>query len=53
MINSTEIKKQVNVDIDENLWFKAKIAALQQKMTVKDWLAEAIQEKLFRTSSQQ
>lgn len=53
MINSSEAIKPKNVDVDENLWLKAKIAAIQQKTSLKDWLAEAIEEKLTRTPSQQ
>jgi predicted HicB family RNase H-like nuclease len=41
-------EKQVVVELDEDLWAKAKSQAALQKRTVKEWLDEAIREKLSK-----
>ena len=39
-------KKVVNVELDEDLWMRARSVALLEKKTISQWLAEAIELKL-------
>lgn len=41
-------KKNHNIEIDDDLWRKARATALIEQKLFKDWLAEAIKEKLAR-----
>jgi predicted HicB family RNase H-like nuclease len=38
--------KPTMVNLDEDLWLEAKKQAMEQKISVKEWLAQAIKEKL-------
>ena len=39
-------EKLCSADLDEDLWTRARSAAVLQKTLMKDWLADAIKEKL-------
>ena len=39
---------QVSFDVSDCLWTNAKIQALKQKKLLREWLADAIQEKINR-----
>ena len=47
VVNNSQIS-QVAFDVDDSLWANAKIQAIKKRMLLKDWLAEAIQEKIDR-----
>ncbi len=41
-------KKHINMDVDPDLWRQAKRAAVEQDLSLREWVADAIQEKLER-----
>jgi hypothetical protein len=53
MQNTTSDIKQVVVDISEKLWLQAKSSAALKNIPLKDFVANAIQEKLDRESTTQ
>ncbi len=38
--------KRVNMDIDSELWKSVKKAAIDQDIEIRDWVAQALKEKL-------
>ncbi len=52
VVNNSQVS-QVAFDVDNSLWTNAKIQAIKRRMLLKDWLAEAIQEKINRELSSQ
>lgn len=46
------IKKRVNLDLDSELWKQAKLAAVQSDLQLREWVTNAIKEKLDRVEQQ-
>lgn len=42
------VVKRINMDLDTRLWKQAKKSAIDQDMDLRDWVSEAIVEKLNR-----
>jgi predicted HicB family RNase H-like nuclease len=45
------VVKRINMDLDTELWKRAKKAAIDQDVDLRDWISEAIKEKLEREGS--
>ena len=46
------VKKRVNLDLDSDLWKQAKLAAVQADSQLREWVTDAIKEKLTRDEQQ-
>ena len=40
------MKKRVNIDLDAELWRQAKVSAVGSGLSLREWLTQAIKEKL-------
>ncbi len=38
--------KDINIELDSELWKEAKVQAIKESITVKEWVALAIKEKI-------
>lgn len=47
--NSTKETKPILMEIDPELWTEAKIQALREGKMLREWVAEAIKEKLAKS----
>jgi len=45
-------KKRINIDLDSELWKKAKKAAVDCDVTLREWVTEAVEEKLQKDEPQ-
>lgn len=45
-------KKRINIDLDSELWKKAKKAAVDCDETLREWVTDAVEEKLQKDESQ-
>lgn len=48
MVNQLKNVIAVNVDVEEELWTNSKVQAVKRRILLKDWVAEALQEKIDR-----